>query len=94
MSDKFTPLHDKVVIREVKNVTKSALVLPKEENKPGEGEVVAVGPGRVLENGQLLPVTVKVGNKVVFQDYASVEVEVNNEKFKIVRETDIYSVLN
>lgn len=94
MSNKFNPLHDKVVIREVKNVSKSALVLPTDQNKPGEGEVIAVGPGRILENGQLYPPTVKVGNKVVFQDYASVEVEVDNEKFKIVRESDIYSVLN
>ena len=74
--------------------TKGGIVLPDTaKEKPQEGEVVAVGSGRVLENGQRLPLEVKVGEKVIFSKYAGTEVKVDDEEYLILSERDILAVV-
>ena len=83
------PLGDRVVIKVLtqEEKTKGGIVLPDTaKEKPQEGEVVAVGSGRVLENGQRLPLEVKVGEKVIFSKYAGTEVKVDDEEYLILSE--------
>jgi len=90
------PLGDRVVIKVLnqEEKTKGGIVLPDTATeKPQEGEVVAVGSGRVLENGQKLPLEVKVGEKVIFSKYAGTEVKVDDEEYLILSERDILAVV-
>jgi chaperonin GroES len=94
---KIKPLHDKVVIRPLKEeeVTKTGIVLPEtaEEEKPEQGEVVAVGPGKLLDNGQRAPMSVKEGDKVLFTKYSPDEVEVDGEEYLVIEEDKILAVI-
>jgi len=86
------PLGDRVVIKplEKEEVTKSGLVLPDTaKEKPQEGEVMAVGPGRVDEKGTRISMEVKVGDKVVYSKYAGTEFKDGEDEYLIVRESDI-----
>ena len=90
------PLGERVVIRPVAAETKTigGIVIPDTaKEKPQEGEVVAVGPGRVTEAGNLVPMTVKVGDKVLFSKYAAMETKLENEEFVIVFERDIIALM-
>lgn len=91
------PLHDRVVVRRKEEEEKTAggIVLPgSAKEKPNQGEVVAVGNGRVLDNGDVRPVDVKVGDTVVFGKYAGSDtIEVNGEELVILSESDIKAVL-
>jgi len=90
------PLGDRVVIKVLtqEEKTKGGIVLPDTaKEKPQEGEVVAVGSGRVLENGQRLPLEVKVGEKVIFSKYAGTEVKVDDEEYLILSERDILAIV-
>ncbi|HHZ04184.1 MULTISPECIES: co-chaperone GroES [Acetomicrobium] len=91
------PLGDRVVIKVLsqEEKTKGGIVLPDTaKEKPQEGEVVAVGSGRVLENGQKLPLEVKVGERVIFSKYAGTEVKIEGEEYLILSERDILAVVN
>jgi len=94
---KIRPLYDRVVVRRKEEEEKTAggIVLPgSAKEKPNQGEVVAVGEGKVLENGTVRPVAVKVGDKVVFGQYAgSNTIEVDGEKLIIMNESEIYAVV-
>jgi len=94
---KVKPLADRVVIKPMsqEKTTASGIVLPDthKEEKPMEGEVMAVGPGRMGKNGKLLPVGVKKGQKVLFSKYAPTEVKVDNEDLLILDEKDILAVI-
>ncbi len=93
---KIRPLHDRVVVKRVEEETKTAggIVLPgSAAEKPSEGEVVAVGPGKPLDNGQVRALEVKVGDKVLFGKYSGTEVKVDGEQFVVMREEDIMGVL-
>lgn len=94
---KIRPLHDRVVVRrqEEETTTASGIVLPgSAQEKPNQGEVVAVGNGRVLENGETRPVDVKVGDTVVFGKYAGSDtIKVDGEELVILAESDIKAVL-
>jgi chaperonin GroES len=94
---KIRPLHDRVVVRRKEEETKTAggIVLPgSAKEKPNQGEVVAVGNGRVLQNGELRPLDVKVGDIVVFGKYAGSDtIEVDGEELVILNESDIKAVL-
>lgn len=94
---KIQPLHDKVVIRPAspEEVTASGLVIPATatEEKPMQGEVVAVGPGKLLENGQRAPMSVKEGDTVLFTKYAPDEVEIDNEEYLVIDEEKILAVV-
>ncbi|MFE8073250.1 co-chaperone GroES [Marinobacteraceae bacterium S3BR75-40.1] len=93
---KIRPLHDRVVVRRKEEEEKTAggIVLPgNAKEKPSQGEVIAVGEGRVLENGDVRPVAVKVGDTVVFGQFAGNTVKVDGEELLIMSENDIYGVL-
>lgn len=94
---KIEPLHDKVVVKPLteEEVTASGIVLPDtvDREKPEQGEVVAVGPGKRLENGELAPMGVKTGDKVLFTKYAPDEVEIEDEKYLVIDEEKILGVI-
>ncbi|KRT35760.1 chaperonin GroS [Acetomicrobium hydrogeniformans ATCC BAA-1850] len=97
MKMQLKPLGDRVVIKVLsqEEKTKGGIVLPDTaKEKPQEGEVVAVGSGRVLENGQKLPLEVKVGERVIFSKYAGTEVKIEGEEYLILSERDILAVVN
>ncbi|WP_334110103.1 co-chaperone GroES [Thermodesulfitimonas autotrophica] len=90
------PLADRVVVKPLpmEEVTKGGIVLPDTaKEKPQKGEVVAVGPGRLLDNGQRVAVDVKVGDKVLYSKYAGNEVKLDGEEYLILREADILGVI-
>ncbi|MFH1367146.1 MAG: co-chaperone GroES [Patescibacteria group bacterium] len=91
------PLNDKVIVKGLTNeeVTKAGIVLPDtaEKEKPEKGEVLAVGPGKLLENGQRSQMSVKVGDKVLFKKYGPDEVKVDDEELLVVSEEDIIAVI-
>ncbi len=89
------PLSDRVVIKPVQaeEKTKGGIVLPDTaKDKPQEGEVIAVGPGRVLDNGTKLTPDVKVGDRVIYSKYSGSEVKIDGEEHLIVREQDILAI--
>jgi chaperonin GroES len=92
------PLYDRVVVRRKEEVTTSAggIVLPgSAKEKPNQGEVVAVGEGKILDNGDLRPLAVKVGDVVVFGQYAgSNTIEMDGEELIIMGESEIYGVID
>lgn len=93
---KMRPLQDRVIVKRKEEETKTAggIVLPgSAAEKPSQGEVVAVGPGRVMENGQVRPLDIKVGDIVVFGKYASNTVKVDDQELLILSESEIYGVL-
>ena len=97
MARSFQPLGDRVVIRPLdkEEVTKGGLVIPDiAKEKPQEGEVMAVGPGRVADDGKRIVVEVKVGDKVVYSKYAGTEFKEDDEELLIVRETDILAKIS
>jgi chaperonin GroES len=90
------PLYDRVVIRRIEADTRSAggIIIPgSAAEKPNQGEVVAVGPGAALESGELRPLAVAVGDRVLFSKYAATEQKVDGEELLLVRETDIMAVI-
>lgn len=90
------PLQDRVVVRrqEEEETSAGGIVLPgSAKEKPSQGEVVAVGPGRLLDNGDVRPVDLKVGDKVIFGKYASNTVKIDDEELLILNESEIYGVV-
>lgn len=90
------PLGDRVVIKvlEGETTTKSGIVLPDTaKEKPQQGEVIAVGTGKVLENGQRVALDVKAGDKIIFSKYAGTEVKVEGQEYLIVSERDILAIV-
>lgn len=91
------PLGDRVVVKPLaqEEKTKGGIVLPDTaaKEKPQQGEVLAVGSGRTLENGQKVPLEVKVGDKVIFSKYAGTEVKLEDEEVLILNERDIHAVI-
>jgi chaperonin GroES len=90
------PLGDRVIVRRVEEETKTAggIYIPDSATeKPSEGEVLAVGKGRITDNGDLLPMNVAVGEKIIFGKYAGSEVKVDGETYLIMKEEDILGVL-
>src|SRR5690606_25389124 len=93
---KIRPLHDRVVVKRVEEETKSAggIVLPgSAAEKPSQGEVLAVCPGRVAENGDVRALDVKVGDKVIFGQYAGSTVKIDGQELLIMAESEIFGVL-
>jgi chaperonin GroES len=93
---KLNPLDDRLVIKpaEAETKTPTGIVLPETaKEKPTRGKVLHVGPGRMLENGNRAPITVKVGDEVYYGKYAGTEIKINDELFVIVRESDLLGVV-
>ena len=94
---KFTPLHDKVLVKRTEEEEKSAggIVLPgSATEKPSQGEVIAVGPGKKSENGDVSPVGVEVGDTVIFGQYGGNEIKIDGEEYLILSESDIFGVVS
>jgi chaperonin GroES len=92
MAVKLEPLGDRLVVKPIakEEVTKSGIVLPDTaKEKPQEGEVLAVGPGRLTDDGQRLPLDVKVGDIVIYAKYGGSEIKIDNEELIILREADV-----
>ena len=90
------PLGDRLVVKAVdkEEMNKGGIVLPDTvKEKPVEGEVVAVGTGKVLDNGQKLPMEVKVGNRVIYSKYSGTEVKFDGEDYLILSERDVLAVV-
>jgi chaperonin GroES len=90
------PLHDNVLIRRIDSAEemRGGIIIPDTaKEKPQEGEVVAVGPGKLQDDGTRRPLAVSVGNKVIFGKYAGTEVTVDGEELLIMREADLHGVL-
>lgn len=90
------PLGERVVVKvlEKEAKTKSGIVLPDTaKEKPQIGKVLAVGPGRVLENGQRVPLEVKVNDKIFFAKYGGTEIKLDDEEYMILKENDILAVI-
>jgi chaperonin GroES len=94
---KVRPLHDRVIVKRVEEEeqTKGGIIIPDTaKEKPIEGKVVAVGKGKVLENGNQQPLEVKEGDKVLFGKYAGTEIKLEGEEHLIMREDDIIAIVD
>lgn len=90
------PLHDRVMVRRLEEERRSAggIVIPDSATeKPIRGEVMAVGRGKILENGEVRPMDVKVGDRVLFGKYSGTEVKVDGQELLVMREEDIMAIL-
>lgn len=93
---KIRPLQDRVVVRRTEEETKSAggIVIPDSAaEKPQQGEVVAVGPGKKLDNGEVQPVDLKEGDKILFGQYAGSTVKLDGEELLIMNESEVFGVV-
>ena len=93
---KIRPLHDRVIIKRMESETKSAggIVIPDNAaEKPIKGEVIAVGKGKILENGDIRPLDVKKGDRVIFSKYAGTEIKLDGNEYLMMREDDILGVI-
>ncbi|MBZ5498194.1 MAG: co-chaperone GroES [Acidobacteriia bacterium] len=93
---KVRPLHDRVLLKrfEEKEVVKGGIIIPDTaKEKPMEGEVIAVGPGKMLDDGKRSPLDVKAGDRVLFGKYAGTEIKIDDEEYVIMREEEILAVL-
>ena len=92
----FRPLHDRVVVRRIEadEKTKGGIIIPDTaKEKPSEGEIIAVGPGGRDENGKLIPIDLKSGDRVLFGKWSGTEVKLDGEDLLIMKESDIMGVI-
>src|SRR5882762_916262 len=92
----FVPLHDRILLRRVdeQQTTRGGLIIPETaKEKPKEGEVLAVGKGKIKEDGRVLPLDVKPGDRILFGKYAGSEIVFEGEEFVIMREDEVLGIL-
>jgi chaperonin GroES len=93
---KFRPLHDRILVRRIEEEerTRGGIVIPDSaKEKPVEGEIVAIGIGKVDESGKLRPLDVKQGNRILFGKYSGTEVKIDGQDYLIMREDDVLGIL-
>jgi chaperonin GroES len=93
---KFRPLHDRVVVRRLEGEQKTAggIIIPDTaKEKPSEGEIIAVGPGGRDESGKLIPIDLKVGDRILFGKWSGTEVKIDGEELLIMKESDVMGVI-
>jgi chaperonin GroES len=93
---KFRPLHDRVLVKRIglEEKTASGIIIPDTaQEKPMQGEVVAVGSGARNEQGQVVPLDVKAGDRVLFGKWSGTEVKINNEELLVMKESDIMGII-
>lgn len=97
MSIKVRPLHDRILIRRIEEegeVKKGGIIIPDTaKEKPQEGEVVAVGEGKMLESGERQSMDVKVGDRILFGKYSGTDVNIGDDEYLIIREEDVLAVI-
>jgi len=94
---KIRPLHDRVIVRRLEEEEQKVggIIIPDTaKEKPQQGEVIAVGNGKLLENGERVPLDVKPGDRILFGKYAGSDVKINGEEYLILREDEILAVLD
>jgi chaperonin GroES len=97
MAVKLTPLHDRILVRRVEQeeTTRGGIVIPDTaKDKPQEGEVIAVGKGKINEEGKVRPLDVKEGDRILFAKYAGSEIKLDGEEFLIMREDEVLGILS
>ena len=93
---KFRPLHDRIVVRRItaEEKTKGGIIIPDSaQEKPSQGEIIAVGPGGRDEAGKLIPIDLKTGDRVLFGKWSGTEVKLDGEELLIMKESDIMGVI-
>jgi chaperonin GroES len=93
---KFRPLHDRVVVKRIEqeDKTKGGIIIPDTaKEKPQEGEVIAVGPGGRNEDGEIVPLDVKAGDRVLFGKWSGTEVKIDGEELLIMKESDLLGII-
>jgi len=91
------PLHDRIIVKaaQAEETTKGGIIIPDTaKEKPMQGEVLAVGLGKVSEDGKVTPLQVKVGDKVLYGKYAGTEVSVDGDELLIMRESDVFAIID
>ena len=97
MATKFTPLHDRILVRRVEeaDTTRGGIIIPDSaKDKPQEGEVISVGKGKISEEGKVRPLDVKEGDRILFGKYSGTEIKLDGEDFIIMREEEVLGVLS
>ena len=93
---KIRPLHDRLIVRRLdeEQKTKGGIIIPDSaKEKPQEGEVLAVGNGKILDDGKKVPLDVKVGDKILFSKYSGNEIKIDGKEYLILREDDVQAVV-
>ena len=93
---KVRPLHDRLLVRRIeeKETVKGGIIIPDSaKEKPQEGEVIAVGNGKILDNGTKLELDVKAGDKILFGKYSGTDIKIDGEEFLILREDEVLAVI-
>ena len=96
MAINFVPLHDRILVRRVEEqeTTKAGLIIPDTaKDKPQEGEVLSIGKGKVKEDGKVIPLDVKKGDRILFGKYAGTEIVLDGDEYLIMREDEVLGVL-
>ncbi len=96
MATKFTPLHDRILVRRVEeaDTTRGGIIIPDSaKDKPQEGEVISAGKGKISEEGKVRPLDVKGGDRILFGKYSGTEIKIDGEDFIIMREEEVLGVL-
>ncbi len=97
MATKFTPLHDRLLVRRVEEAetTRGGIIIPDSaKDKPQEGEVIAVGRGKSNDEGKVFPLAVKEGDRILFGKYAGTEIKIDDQEFLIMREEEVLGILS
>lgn len=93
----ITPLHDRIIVKRAveEEKSKGGIVIPDTaKEKPVRGSILAVGPGKRLESGEIQPLSVKVGDEILFGKYAGTEVKLESEEYIVMREDDVMAIMN
>ena len=93
---KVRPLHDRLLVKRIeeKETVKGGIIIPDTaKEKPQEGEVIAVGNGKILDNGTKVPLDVKVGDKILFGKYSGTDIKIDNEEYLILREDEVLAII-
>jgi chaperonin GroES len=96
MATKFTPLHDRILVRRVEEegTTRGGIIIPDSaKDKPQEGEVISVGRGKSNDEGKVFPLVVKEGDRILFGKYSGTEIKLDGEEFIIMREEEVLGVI-
>jgi chaperonin GroES len=97
MATKFTPLHDRILVRRVEeaDTTRGGIIIPDSaKDKPQEGEVISAGKGKISEEGKVRPLDVKEGDRILFGKYSGTEIKIDGEDFIIMREEEVLGILS